>query len=54
MDHPYYLEINLHKVKIFSRQFKHDIALKEIQILKKLTKIKVSKSHSRTLMATIY
>jgi hypothetical protein len=41
MNHPYYMEIGLLKVKIFNRQQKHDLALKELKIIKKIAKLKI-------------
>jgi tetratricopeptide (TPR) repeat protein len=54
MNHPYYMDISIQKVKIFNRQLKHDLALKELQISKKIAKLKVEHLHSRTVLATIY
>lgn len=54
LNHPYYMEVGLQKVKVFNKQLKHDLALKELHILKKIAKIKVDNMHSRTILATIY
>lgn len=54
MNHPYYTEIVLSKVKIFNRQLKHDLALKELQIIKKIAKRSGDASHSKHNLATIY
>lgn len=41
MGHPYYMEITLLKAKVFNRQLRHDLALKELQIARKIAKLKV-------------
>jgi hypothetical protein len=54
MQSPIYLDISLHKVKIFNRQLKHDLALKELKIIKQLAKRKIGKEEGGGLLASIY
>ena len=54
MNHPYYMDISLQKVKIFNRQLKHDLALRELTIIKKIAKRKIDNMHSKTILANIY
>jgi hypothetical protein len=54
MNHPYYMEISIQKVKIFNRQLKHDLALKELRISKKIAKMKIENMHSKVILAAIY
>jgi predicted O-linked N-acetylglucosamine transferase (SPINDLY family) len=54
MGHPYYIDISLLKVKIFNRQLKHDLALKELKIAHRIVKLKAENMHSKGLLATVY
>ena len=54
MQHPYYLDIHLHRIKIYNRQLKHDMALKELDLLKRIVKIKCEHTHSETDLASVY
>jgi hypothetical protein len=54
VNNPLYIEINLHKAKIFNRQLKHDIALKELKVLKKVAELRRDKHHNSTLLAAVF
>ena len=54
VNNPLYIEINLHRAKIFNRQLKHDIALKELKLLKKIAEIKRDKHHSSSTLASVF
>jgi hypothetical protein len=54
MNSPTYMDINLHKVKVFNRQLRHDLALRELKIIKKVAKIKIDNEYNSSLLATIY
>lgn len=54
VSNPLYIEINLHKAKIFNRQMKHDLALKELKVLKKVAQIRRDKHHNSSLLASVF
>jgi hypothetical protein len=54
VSNPLYIEINLHRAKIYNRQLKHDMALKELRILKKVAEIRRDKHHSSSVLASVF
>ena len=40
INNPLYLEISLYRAKVYNRQLKHDLALKEINNVKKVAKMR--------------
>lgn len=54
VNHPLHAEINICKAKIFNRQLKHDLALKELSFLKKIVEKQAEKNHQISVLATLY
>lgn len=54
LNNPLYIDINLHRAKIYNRQLKHDLALKELKILRKVAEIKRDKHHSSSVLASVF
>lgn len=51
MHHPIFLEISMLRAKVYNRQQKHDLALKELQMLQRL--VKLHKPFNVTLLANL-
>jgi tetratricopeptide (TPR) repeat protein len=51
MKHPLYLEISILRAKVYNRQQKHQLALKELQMLQRL--VKLQKPYNATLLANL-
>ena len=54
VNNPLYIEINLNRAKIYNRQLKHDIALKELKMLKKVAELRRDKHHNSSLLASVF
>lgn len=51
MQHPQYLEISILRAKVYNRQQKHQLALKELQMLQRL--VKLQKPYNVALLANL-
>lgn len=54
VNNPLYIEIKLHRAKIFNRQLKHDLALKELTLLRKVAEIRKETYQNSSLLAMVF
>lgn len=54
VNNPLYIEIKLNRAKIFNRQLKHDLALKELTLLRKVAEIRKETYQNSSLLAMVF